>query len=464
MALLLASALLIPAVAALPGSAAQSLAPVREVRGPSAAAFAPRGAFAFVSTFEDLQADGWRALEGSFTVQNRPSYAGEPSLVSSAGDHPQLDLATRGIVVGQPFLSIQGEIHTGPGASGFIGLGASGAPVLLIGVGGGQIWAGPGVTHLSDLGPVPRGTAQPPGWTYVTANVYRVNGANSTAAKWRMDVFVDQTAFPATVGLSVPAAGRYTEALILTTAGQVAYTDYILTTYEIAEALNDQFAPNPSDGYGQGSGVLVTLLPHFDTLSGTIRLANWNVPRTGILSVQINAMNPGGADYATCHGFFQLGVDLDPNGHIAPWYVPKACNPFYFQESQIGVVSSGFPSPPGTVLTLTIERVPALQEIVFTLIDHNVSAPDARWTATIPYTGPAFVAAYTQIEWQSSSKVPVSRYFFNGSFANLRITGGNLSVPVRLGPEYMIPFAVGVPPSWNFFYYERSVGGYAQVG
>ena len=70
----------------------------------------------------------------------------------------------------------------------------------------------------------------------------------------------------------------------------------------------------------------------------------------------------------------------------------------------------------------------------------------------------------TQIEWQATSRVPVSQYFFNGSFAHLRISGQNLSAPVRLGPEYMIPFAVGVPPSWNFFYYSRSAAGYSQVG
>ena len=162
---------------------------------------------------------------------------------------------------------------------------------------------------------------------------------------------------------------------------------------EIAEALNAQFAPNPSDGYGQGSGVLVSLLPRFNILTSTILLDNWNVPRTGILSVQIDAMNPGGANYPSCHGFYQLGVDLDPHGHIAPWYVPKNCNPFYFQESQIGIVSSGFVSPPGTVLSLTIARVPSEGEMVFTLVDHDVSAPDAVWSAAIPYTGPAFVAA-----------------------------------------------------------------------
>jgi hypothetical protein len=420
------------------------------------------GAFAFVSTFEGGRADHWVAVAGSFQVASRPSYGGEPSLVSSASGGPQMNVATYQVVPGQAFLSLQGVLDVGHGGTGFIGLGADNHPVLLLGVGSGQIWTGTGPNHLTDVGPVPSGTAQPAGWTYLTANIYKVVSAQKST--WKMDVFVDQTAVPTAVGVSVPSAGRYTEALILTTKGRVAYTDYILTTYQIAEALNNQFAPNPADGYGQGSGLLVSLLPRFDTVTSTIDLTNWNIPQTGVLSVQINAMNPEGAKYATCSGFFQLGVDLDPHGRIAPWYVPRGCNPFYFGESRIGVVSSGFRSPPGTVLSLSIERVPAEQEIVFTLIDHNVGSADAVWTATMPYHGPAFVAVYTEIEWQSTSTVPVSRYFFNGSFAHLQISGGNLSHPLRLGPEYMLPYAVGVPPSWNFYYYNGSSSGYAQVG
>ncbi|MGC2289825.1 MAG: hypothetical protein WA688_08225 [Thermoplasmata archaeon] len=464
LAVLLASLLALPLLNSPSPSATVAVSPPRDVRSDVGAASPSPGAFALVSTFEDLKPDGWRAAQGTFTVQRQPNYAGEPALVSSAEDGPQLDVATHNVVAGQTFLSLQGVIHPGPGATGFIGLGARGKPVLLIGLGAGQVWAGPSLARLSDLGPIPIGSAQPNGWTYVTANIYQTDPSHSAPAMWEMDVFVDQTAVPMVMGFSVPAAGKYTEALILTTQGRVAYSDYILTTYEIAEALNAQFAPNPSDGYGQGSGVLVTLLPRFNILTSTIQLDNWNVPRTGILSVQIDAMNPGGANYPSCHGFYQLGVDLDPQGHIAPWYVPKNCNPFYFQESQIGVVSSGFVSPPDTVLSLTIARVPSEGEMVFTLVDHNVRAPDAVWSAAIPYTGPAFVAAYTQIEWQATSRVPVSQYFFNGSFAHLRISGQNLSAPVRLGPEYMIPFAVGVPPSWNFFYYNRSDAGYSQVG
>jgi hypothetical protein len=50
-------------------------------------------------------------------------------------------------------------------------------------------------------------------------------------------------------------------------------------------------------------------------------LGSWNVPETGILSFQINAINCYGATYYSCVGFFQLGMDIDPDGHIAPWYV-----------------------------------------------------------------------------------------------------------------------------------------------
>jgi hypothetical protein len=464
LALLLVLVLMLPPLSNGPVPSTGGVAPALGVHNVPAAGSNLPGAFAFVSTFEDLRADGWRAVGGTFAIQSHPNYAGEPSLVSVARGGPQLDVAPHGLVGGQPFLSLQAVLHPGPGATGFIGVGSHGSPVALVGVSEGQIWAGPGLSDLSNLGPIPSHTAQPSGWTYVTANIYQGKSSGGGSATWRMDVFVDQTAVPIATGVPVPSAGEYTEAVILTTQGRMAYSDYILTTYQIAEALNNQFAPNPSDGYGQGSGVLVTLLPRFDTLTSTIQLDNWNVPRTGVLSVQIDAMNPRGADSATCHGFYQLGVDLDPHGKIAPWYVPKNCDPFYFGESQIGVVSSGFESPPGTVLSLSIDRIPAENEMVFTLVDHDVSAPNAVWSATIPYTGPAFVAAYTQIEWQSGSSVPVSHYFFNGSFAHLRISGGNLSGPVRLGPEYMVPFAVGVPPSWNFFYYNRSDAGYSQIG
>jgi hypothetical protein len=425
----------------------------------------PTGAFAFVSTFEGGRPDHWRAVDGGFHVGAHPNYAGEPALVSSASPGAQLDVATYQVVPGQSFLSLQGVLNVGPRGTGFIGLGEHDRPVALLGIGSGQIWAGTDPDHLGDLGPIPSGSAQPLGWTYLTANLYEVTSAHAKTKTWKMDVFVDQTALPTAVGFRVPSAGNYTEALLLTTRGTVAYTDLILTTYQIAEALNNQFAPNPSDGYGQGSGILVRLLPAFTTLSATIDLANWTAPQKGILSVQINAMNPHGAETASCRGFFQLGVDLDPGGRIAPWYVPGVnCNPNYFRADRMGRTGPEFPSPPGTVLFVQIQQLPQAGSIRFTLVDHNASAVDALWTATIPYAGPEFVAAYTQIEWQATSKLPVSRYFFNGSFSQLRISGGNLSAPQRLGPDYMVPFAVGVPPSWNFYYYNGSSSGYSQVG
>jgi hypothetical protein len=423
------------------------------------------GAFAFVSTFEDRRADHWSALSGSFRIVTRPNYGGEPALLSSATGGSQMDVASFGVVRGQPSLSLQVVLDPLSGGTGFVGLAASDRPVALFGVGGGHVWAGPDLARLTDLGAVPSGTAQPRGWTYLTANVYRVVSSNHKMVTWDADVFVDQTAVATSVGLSVPSAGEYSQALILTTAGAVAYTDYILTTYLIAEPQNHQFAPNPSDGYGQGSGVLVSLLPSFTTLASTVRLDSWTIPEGGILSVQINAMNLRGAESAGCQGFFQLGVDLNPGGRIAPWYVPGVnCFPHYFSPNRIGQASPGFVTPPGTVLSLKIQQVPAEERIVFTLLDLSVSGSDAVWRAAIKYAGGAFDSVYTQIEFQASSTFPASAYGFRGSFAGLTISGGDLAEPAALGAHYMLPFAVGVPPSWCFFDYNEAAAGYTQIG
>jgi hypothetical protein len=72
------------------------------------------------------------------------------------------------------------------------------------------------------------------------------------------------------------------------------------------------------EGYGQGSGLVVGLLPAYSNLTAQMNLHSWSVPQNDILSFQINAMNLTGTTVSTCHGFFQLGVDLDPLGRIAP--------------------------------------------------------------------------------------------------------------------------------------------------
>ena len=52
-------------------------------------------------------------------------------------------------------------------------------------------------------------------------------------------------------------------------------------------------------------------------------------------------MNYIGTVDSTCHGFFQLGVDLDPGGYIAPGTVPGTnCVAHYFGH---GYFWTGFP-------------------------------------------------------------------------------------------------------------------------
>ncbi len=393
-----------------------------------------------------------------------PSYNGEPALRSVATAGSQIDLAgsSSGVIAGDPFVSFQADVRPGTGF-GFVGLaGALGGPVAVVGVGSGQVWAGSDPTHATAVEPIPQGTAQPSGWVYLSANVYETTFKNKATA-WVMDVFVDRTDVVA-AQVEVPNAGDYASFLIETTAGTVYYTDTILTDYQIPVEVPGY---NNMDGYGQGSGLLVELLPTFTTLTATMTLKNWNTPQTGILSFQINAMNYYGTARSTCKGFFQLGVDLDPSGHIAPWYVEGTnCIAHYFGPSNSGAISPGFNSPPGTTLDLTIQDQPAAHQILFEIVDTapGVPAADRDSVATIPYSGTLFYGTYTQTEWQPCcSNYPIGSYWLNGTLSDIAISGGQVGGPIELSPQYMLPFALDMPPSWNLNYYEVSTAGYSQV-
>ncbi len=421
------------------------------------------GAFAFVSNFENLQMDGWHAIQGSASIVTKPSYNGEPSLESRAtGMSAQTDVASQGFVTGDASLSFQADVHAGKG-TGWIGLGSGTTAVAVIGVQGNQIWAGGTPATATMVGTVPSLTAQPAGWVYLSSNVYAVTSSNGKTTNWYMDVYADRTDQPIATGISVPNAGEYAEAWISTTSGTVDYTNIVVSTYEIPTAIPGY---NNMDGYGQGSGLLVQLLPAFTTLTASMTLTNWNIPQTGILSFQINAMNWYGTTRSTCVGFFQLGIDLDPNGTIAPWYVPGVnCFAHYFLNSSNPAVGNGFPSPPGTQLTLSITDNVSAGMIDFLILDHSVKGRDQTWFAAIPYTGTEFYGTYTQMEWQPCcSNFPIQDYYSNTTLDHMAISGGNLTSPLALSSSYMLPFALNMPPSWNINYYIDSVNGYNQVG
>jgi len=440
--------LLLPVVSAVPAPATSStLGSVHSPVSPELLASAS-GAFAFVSNFEDRGLDGWSSAAGKApTVTMSVTYGGEPSLASSASQGTQVDTASRGFKPGDTAISFQVAIDTRSG-EGVFGLGNGQAALALVGVSNGRIVAGKDVAHLLDLGPVPTGTAYPDGWAYFAANVYQ--GSNSN---WVMQVFVDRTDKIAAT-IPVPNAGGYSNAIIETLSGSAHYSDVVVSTYQIP--IYDP-GYNNMEGYGQGSGLLVNLLPAYFNLTAQMNLDSWNTPQAGMLSFQINAMNSTGTTKSTCRGFFQLGIDLDPNGRIAPWYVVgKNCEAVYFLGSGVG---RSVPSPFPTHLVLTILDAQSSNKIVFTIKDTSTAQV---FNATIPYSGDAFYGAYTQLEWQPCcNKYPIQEFKFDGSLYGIQITP--VSGPrTSLSSSYMLPFVLDVPPTWNFAYYRDSTDGYHQ--
>ncbi|MGC8542519.1 MAG: hypothetical protein ACP5NQ_01155 [Vulcanisaeta sp.] len=426
------------------------------------------GAFAYVSNFEyvsePLSYYGWEVISGSApSIVTSPNYWGEPSLMSSVqGGIPQIDIVNPSLIVrGDQFLSFQVAIYYGSGGSGFFGLVNSNyQPVAIVGVADGYVWAGP---NLTDLEPVVSlsnlsNALYPPGWVFIMVNVYNASTPYNKTAGWVMQVFVDQTDKPP-FEVSVPNAGNYYTAAIITTKGTVYYTNIIVTSLEIPIYLQKY---NNMEGYGQGSGLLVTLLPPFYNLTALVLLRYWNTPQVGILSFQINAMNFYGTTRSSCVGFFQIGVDLDPNGTIAPWYVPgKNCIAhYYFNETTMNpAVLPGVPTPNNTLLKLMIYYNMSAKEIIFEIYDYNTSQ---LWIHEIPYSGTPFYGTYTQLEFQYAyTKYPIYDYIFNGTMFDIEVTFLN-GTTRTLPASYMIPFELSAPPTWDLTYYNANASGYNQ--
>src|SRR5256712_12706266 len=120
------------------------------------------GAFAFVSTFEDIAFDGWTSISGATpTITTHTTYFTEPSLRSAANQGPQIDVANQGFVPGQSLGSSQVAMNAARGAGYVAFADASHAPLAVVGVSGGTVWAGADMTHLASVGTVPQDTAFP---------------------------------------------------------------------------------------------------------------------------------------------------------------------------------------------------------------------------------------------------------------------------------------------------------------
>ena len=418
------------------------------------------GAFALVSTFArgtTYGSYGWNLLSGSAGLTDRPNYYGENVLKVKSGS---LLSDSKGVVQGDQLISFQVAIYAGNGMAMFGIQGASGSQVAAVGVSGTVVYAGQSFNSLRPVAaPIPQ-SVYPDGWVYVTAIV--LNTSTPTSYSWTMQLFVDGSS-SYFFNLSTPAAYSYTGieiAVAGSTTSSSYFTDIVLTSYEIPINIPGY---NPMEGYGQGSGLLVNILPAFTVLRANMVLNSWNVPETGVLSFQINAMNYYGTTRSSCVGFFQLGVDINPNGYISPWYVPGVnCIAHYFLNSSNPSIQPGFPTPAGSVLTLSIIDQPSNNSLFFQIIDQNAPAQYKYWNATIPYNGTAFYSTYTQLEFQPFSSYPISDYYFNGSLYNIEY--GSTASLIPLNASYMIPFILNAPPTWSFAYYSDSTAGYVQTG
>jgi hypothetical protein len=420
-----------------------------------------KSTFSFVSNFESFTLEGWQSIMGSSpSIVESPNYSGEPSLGSSASSGTQKDYADRGFVAGLDSLSFQVAIDPSEAAStGYFGLasdyGSNLTFVAVVGVKDGMIVAGNNIKNSVPIERIPTNTAYPRGWAYVTAYV-----SNNASTGWVMQVYVDRTDLIA-ANVSVPDARFYSGALIETMIDTVYYADIIVTSIEIPITIPGY---NNMQGYGEGSGLLVSLLPAYYNLTARMTLNSWSVPQDNILSFQINAMNMTGTTSSTCVGFFQLGVDINTNGRIAPWYVPGVnCEAHYSWPNQNnGPGIGGIHSPLGTKLILSIIFRPADSAIEFKIVDLSTNQSFVKY---ISYSGEAFYSTYTQMEFQPCCNAfPITSYKLNGELYNMQITTVKDSLAQSLPAGYMIPFSLDAPPSWDFTYYQNSISGYFEMG
>jgi hypothetical protein len=429
---------------------------LEEVNAPAAST---AGAFALTSYFTSgggYSSYGWHLISGNGkkdSISTSTTYFGEPSL--SVSDSELVN--TNGVIAGDQFVSFQVALNPGNGM-GMFGIVNGGNQILaLVGVSGNSVYGGTNTTNMEPLGHAPSQSVYSGGWLYITANI--LNSSTQRTFSWTMQLFVDgsNTVF---ANLSVPDAYQYA-GIALINQGQAAayFTDIVFTTYEIPIYLPGY---NPMEGYGQGSGLLVSLLPAFTVLKANMTLNSWNVPENNILSFQINAMNYYGTTTSSCVGFFQLGVDINENMHIAPWYVEGTnCIAHYFLSSNNPAPQYGFQAQPNSKLSLTI-MINDNSTLSFQIIYFG-SNGTRYFNATIAYSGTDFYSTYTQLEFQPSSDYPISDYYFNGSLYNIAYGNGASSMQ-PLNGTYMLPFILNAPPTWSFAYYQSSISGYQQIG
>ena len=418
----------------------------------------PSGSFAFLSEFASggtYSNYGWSLIDNGSAppIMSSPSYFGEPSLNVTNGTALFSD---RNITKGDRSVSFQFAINARDGSGSFTVTNVSGREIATVYVWGNNVSVRAADENASVNGTAPV-TPNDAGWILITGNLFNVSSGNGSG--WKLEVFVDRT-ISVFANISAPVGYSYSGLEISCVRGSVFFTDIIFSSYNMAVFLPGY---NNMEGYGQGSGFLVNLLKPFTILHADFVLYNWSVVRYSTLSFQINAMNLIAAENQTAKGFFQLGVDLDPNGKIAPWYVGgNNAIAVYFKNYISPDFMPGFNTPSGTVLGLTIQYLPLEKMIFFQIVDYNKTGDTRFCNASVSYSGPEFYAAYTQLETTSMGESQLNGYRFNGTVFDIT-HGSDFSNMTSFNSSYMLPFSIDTPVTWSLTYYNNYVSGYNQA-
>lgn len=388
------------------------------------------------------------------SITNDPNYYGEPSLSVPGGTSV---FSGKDVIKGDSAVSFQFAVDAN-GSKGIFEITSSdGGYVASISIIEGNVnvstFSSDGILASETSGNLSGANT----WTLVSGNLFNYN--NSSGSGWRLQLFVDNTSY-VFANISAPIGYSYDGIEMASSNGTTYFTNIIFSTYRMSLFLPGY---NNMEGYGQGSGAVVKLLNPFYVLHANFILYNWSVERYSTLSFQINAMNLYGAEHQTSKGFFQLGIDLDPNGKIAPWYVANNnAIAVYFSNHPSPDFMPGFQTPNGTVLGLTIQYDPHTGLIEFQIVDYSVNNQYRYWNTSVAYDGSPFYAAYTQIETSAMNSTQMVGYRFNGSMYNLSY-GSNESTMIQFNSSYMLPFSIDAPSIWSLTYYDDSTAGYLQM-
>ncbi len=416
------------------------------------------GGFAFISEFTsggNYSNYGWKLICGTEApiISYSTTYFGEPSLALTEGT----SIAThRNIVEGFHSVSFQYAMRI-PGESGtFEVTSSSGMSVASVTVAGGTAYIGTNPEVAPVAKSIPNSDLLSGGWLLVSGNLFQNNSGSNLP--WTFQVFLGGT--DSVFGeISAPLGSDYSGIELSSGDGSAYFTDVIVSNEQIGFIQQGQ---NSMEGYGQGSGSLFSLMQPFDTVRADVLLNNWTSSLFGVFSIQINVMNYTGALNPTGIGFFQLGVDLDPNGLIAPWHVNGVNEVAMYFPDHIGPTDfPGFSTPNGTILQLTIFYNTSAHDILFQIVDESIWGSGRYWNAVIPYSGPPFYAAYTQMEASAVNMTQTTGFGFSGEMFNISYG----QVPNYLTPfnsSYMVPYFINTPNSWNLGYYNQSISGYSQ--